>query len=588
MYTDDKTTQVVLAMLKAYGIKNIVVSPGTRNCGFAASVQSDPFFNVYSVVDERSAAYFATGLAFETDGPVVITCTGATASRNYLSALTEAFYRRLPVIALTFAHDSGNAYSLTQQHLDRSVSQNDVKLVSHSLPKVVDEKSKQTVELILNAAFIKCMYGRRGPVHIDVMYLGTKFNVPTLPEVTRAEYVSVYDLMDKKKRTAIMEELEGKKVGVFIGSHPKMSEALTAAISAFAEKYHAPVFVDHTSNYHGNNKVLIGQICDVMLTDNRPDVMIDLGSICGQYSLSRLYTNTPVWRVSDAGELQQRAGRTVRYFDCAEEFFFKQNAKAGENLVPVNYYEEIVAELEGMKLGELPFSGVFVAKHYSQKLPAGCVLHTSILNSLRSVNFFKFDESIDIICNVGGFGIDGPVSTLLGQSVSNRDRLYFGQIGDLAFFYDMNALGNRHVGGNLRILLVNNNLGVEFRVNTWLTRELGKDGIEPFIAARGHNGSAREWVQSCGFHYMSASSKEEFLEKLDEFCHPDLKHFDRPVVFEVFTSGDDEVDAVQVMRGKPKTIFGIRKGRCSFGVRLAACFIRDKQKRREFREKHSK
>jgi hypothetical protein len=81
------------------------------------------------------------------------------------------------------------------------------------------------------------------------------------------------------------------------------------------------------------------------------------------------------------------------------------------------------------------------------------------------VNFFKFDESIDVICNVGGFGIDGPVSTLLGQSVSNRDRLYFGQIGDLAFFYDMNALGNRHVGGNLRILLVNNNLGVEFRIS---------------------------------------------------------------------------------------------------------------------------
>ena len=137
-------------------------------------------------------------------------------------------------------------------------------------------------------------------------------------------------------------------------------------------------------------------------------------------------------------------------------------------------------------------------------------------------------------------------------------------------------------------MLVNNNLGVEFRVNTWLARELGKDGIEPFIAARGHNGSAREWASACGFEYMSASAKDEFLEKLDEFCHPDVNHFGKPVVFEVFTMGDDEVDAVQAMRGKAKNLQGGRKGRCSFGVRLASCFIRDKQKRREFREKHSK
>ena len=95
MYTDEKTTQIVIAMLKSYGVKNIVVSPGTCNSCFVGSIQDDPFFTLYSVVDERSAAYFATGLAAETNGPVVITCTEATASRNYISAMTEAFYRNL-------------------------------------------------------------------------------------------------------------------------------------------------------------------------------------------------------------------------------------------------------------------------------------------------------------------------------------------------------------------------------------------------------------------------------------------------------------------------------------------------------------
>ena len=323
MYTDEKTTLITIAMLKAYGIKNIVISPGTRNSGFAASIQNDSFFNVYSVVDERSAAYFATGLAFETSGPVVITCTGATASRNYLSGLTEAFYRNLPIIALTFAHETGNAYNLTQQHLDRSVSQNDVKICSVSLPKVTDGKSKQACELLLNVALTKCMYGRKGPVHIDIQYLGVKFNVPHLPEVKNSRYVSVYDILDLEACTTLVEELDGKKIGIFIGEHPKMDLALTESISRFAEKYHAPVFVDHTANYHGSNKVLVGQICDTCLTENKPDIMIDLGGVCGQYSLSRLFADVNVWRVSEMGEIRQRAGSVVRFFDCREDFFFK-------------------------------------------------------------------------------------------------------------------------------------------------------------------------------------------------------------------------------------------------------------------------
>ena len=100
-YTDEKNVQIILSLLKANGIKRIVASPGSSNSPFVASVQFDKYFEVYSSVDERSAAYLACGLAAETDEPVVISCTGATASRNYASGLTEAFYRKLPVLAIT-------------------------------------------------------------------------------------------------------------------------------------------------------------------------------------------------------------------------------------------------------------------------------------------------------------------------------------------------------------------------------------------------------------------------------------------------------------------------------------------------------
>lgn len=100
-YTDERNVQILVSLLKQHGIKRVIASPGTTNITFVECLQGDPFFEVFSSVDERSAAYMACGMAAETGEPVVLSCTGATASRNYLPGLTEAFYRKLPVLAVT-------------------------------------------------------------------------------------------------------------------------------------------------------------------------------------------------------------------------------------------------------------------------------------------------------------------------------------------------------------------------------------------------------------------------------------------------------------------------------------------------------
>ena len=100
-YTDEINTLVLVSLLKEHGIRKIIASPGTTNISFVGSVHIDPYFEVYSAVDERSAGFMACGLAEESGEPVVLTCTGATASRNYIPGLTEAFYRNLPVLAIT-------------------------------------------------------------------------------------------------------------------------------------------------------------------------------------------------------------------------------------------------------------------------------------------------------------------------------------------------------------------------------------------------------------------------------------------------------------------------------------------------------
>ncbi len=99
-YTAEQNLQMLIYLMKQHGIRKVIASPGATNITFVASIQQDPYFEIYSAADERSAAYMACGLAAESGEAVALSCTGATASRNYVPGLTEAFYRKLPVLAI--------------------------------------------------------------------------------------------------------------------------------------------------------------------------------------------------------------------------------------------------------------------------------------------------------------------------------------------------------------------------------------------------------------------------------------------------------------------------------------------------------
>ncbi len=547
MYTDDKNAQVVLALLKKFGVRKIVISPGTTNVPVARSVQNDPFFEVHSVVDERSAAYFATGLAFASGEPVVISCTGATASRNYLSALTEAYYRNLPIIALTSQHHTPDYSDFVPQVTDRTVSQNDVKRYAALLPVVKDGSDLKQCIFKVNKALTIATTNGGGPVHINLpVSPAYSFTTKTLPDYQKIDYYSA-ETMPVKKLTS---EISGKRIGVFIGSHNPFDAKTIKNISGFAKKTGAAVFYDHTSSYVGENGILTAQISDLLQTDKTPDLIIDIGAISGDYSASRLFNGVPTWRVSEDGELHNRQGVQIlqKVFNCSEGFFFGAMLDGLSGAKTTDYYKTLQKSVEKIKIPEVPLSNTYISQRLSENLPKHSIFHMSILNSLRNMDFFKLDKSILTSCNVGGFGIDGPVSTLIGQSAADRKRLAFGLIGDLAFFYDMNALGMRDIGSNVRILLVNNNNGVEFRLNKKLENQWASD-TDSYISAAGHNGSAKAWAESRGFKYLTASTKEEVDSQIKEFCNKDVNHYGAPVLFEVFTEVHNEQKAVDLIRG---------------------------------------
>lgn len=146
-YTNERNVQIVIALLKAHGIHRVIASPGTTNMTFVVSIENDPWFQIWSSVDERSAAYLACGMAAETGEPVVISCTGATASRNYMPGLTEAYYRKLPVLAITSTRGNHQVGHLIDQQIDRRNLPNDIAMESVTIPMVKDKEDERFVKL---------------------------------------------------------------------------------------------------------------------------------------------------------------------------------------------------------------------------------------------------------------------------------------------------------------------------------------------------------------------------------------------------------------------------------------------------------
>lgn len=542
-YTDERNVQIVIALLKAHGIHKVIASPGTTNMTFVVSIQNDSWFQIWSSVDERSAAYLACGMAAETGEPVVISCTGATASRNYMPGLTEAYYRKLPVLAITSTRGNHKIGHLIDQQIDRRNLPNDISMESVTVPMVKDKEDERTCEIEVNKAILALKLNGGGPSHINLYTRYSKnFGIKEIPSVNAI-------FRHTLKERNLPEIPKGKRVAIYVGSHANFSEELTKAVDKFCATYDAVVFCDHTSGYRGKYEVHYQLVCaqeQWYSPLRRVDLCIHIGEVSGdQYMIN----STETWRVSPDGALRDTFGNLRRVFMMEEEAFFNKYAKEGFDYN--DYYKGVCDDIDKVKnsIPELPFSNIWMAQQMVDILPKHCELHFGIYHSLRSWNFFKLPDGILAKCNVGGFGIDGGVSAMIGASLVNPEKLFVGIFGDLAFFYDMNVVGNRHVGNNVRILLINNGRGNEFRNYRHPCCFLGDDADE-FIAAAGHFGNkslelVKHYATDLGYEYMSASGKEEFMSNIDSFLSDE--RFDRPILFEVFTEKDDESNSLKLL-----------------------------------------
>ncbi|MDR1706510.1 MAG: 2-succinyl-5-enolpyruvyl-6-hydroxy-3-cyclohexene-1-carboxylate synthase [Prevotella sp.] len=543
MYTISKNTQIILSLLKAHGIRHIVISPGATNIPITQGVQNDPFFTCYSVVDERSAMYFAIGLYLELGVPIATSCTAAQATRNYIPGLTEAFYKHVPILAITASKHPKHTYQEYMQGPDQTSLPADAVKKTFALPYVDGKIDELHCTRMVNEAILELTHRTSGPVQLNMPENDSElgiYNVPTLPTVRVIKRYMEWDKWDTP--------LNSKKIMIVVGEHRPFTAGQTAAIEAFCKSHNAFVYVNHLSNYHGEYTVLanlaLAGMGNEAFKTYKPDILITIGGQTGDYPLyGKLamgdWHDFEHWRIAEDGNVVDTYDKLSKIFECPFELFFYRLSKNTE--MEHSYLEQWKElELSTSIPDNLPFSNAYLAQQLHCDIPKNSYLNLAILNSLRHWSFFPLDPSITCYSNVAAFGIDGCMSVFLGESVAT-DNLCFLVIGDLAFFYDMNSLGIRQLKNNVRILLVNNGCGIEFKNYNHVNYQFGKDG-DAYVAAVGHNGnSAKGWVENVGFKYLQAKNKDEFLKHKDEF----LGKSEESIVFEIFTTPEDESDALK-------------------------------------------
>lgn len=545
MFSDNRMVLQLLSLLKQYGIRRIVVSPGSRHFAFVHSLEADDFFKLYSVVDERSAAFFALGLIQQTGEIVAVTCSSGTACMNYGSAIVEAFYQRLPLLVLSSDRLPQVLNQMEDQMYDQLDTFTNCTKYQGQLPVINNSIDEWYCNRIINEGLLELTHHGNGPVHLNIPFEAhhtDKFETKEIPVVRKMDILT--SSLPSEKWRSYSEELRGKKVMIIWGQSVVMTKELEKAVTEFVDNFDAVILTDKISNCHHSHAVMNTTVVLNILKPAEkiifmPDVVITIGGnyIFNNELKSYLRTsNVKHWQVGKEDKVCDPFRKLTCIFEMEEEFFF---SVITTNSIFTNEGEYASSWLNISQLPLLPtpdYNELYVIGALMNHLPKNVDLQLANSCTIRMAHFFPTDSSVRINCNRGVNGIDGSMSTAIGFAADNlRPTFYI--TGDLSFFYDMNSLWIRHLSNKMRILLINNGGGAVMYGP--LDNEMRKT-LPPHVGA-GHYRCAQGWVESVGFKYLSAHNREEVDNAMQVLCNVDIE---QPIILEAFTEINTDINSI--------------------------------------------
>ncbi|WP_458626351.1 2-succinyl-5-enolpyruvyl-6-hydroxy-3-cyclohexene-1-carboxylic-acid synthase [Winogradskyella sp. PC D3.3] len=567
-YSKIPLSQTVITLCKTHNVKHIVISPGSRNAPLTIGFTHDDFFNCYSIVDERCAAFFALGIAQQLQEPVAVVCTSGSALLNYYPAISEAYYSNIPLVVLSADRpkhliDIGDGQTIKQKNVygEHVLYNANLKLNLKEGDSAISEKEKPIFKSIENR--LERFLGLQkdiqthneseihdaltiaklnsGPVHINCpfdepLYDTTEeLSINPKPfkiqhredKVDRFEIKSLLDVWHSAKRKMIL-------VGVL---QPNSIEAQW--IQEIADDDSIIVLTETTSNLHhedffpGIDK-LIAPLNEDDFKALQPDILITFGGLIVSKKIKMfLRTYKPAFHCHVG---LSKANDT---FFCLEKHIkLRPNTFLSTFLPLVTHHTKssykstwLAIRQKRRKLQEkylqtLPFSDFTVFNTILKSIPKQSLLQVGNSSAIRYVQLFQLAKSVDVFCNRGTSGIDGSTSTAIGASVVSEKRTTF-ITGDLSFFYDSNALWNNYIPKTFRIIVINNEGGGIFRI---LPGDKNTENFDRFFETK-HHLTAKQLSEMYGFEYIVAKDEKQLDTHLESF----FKDGKQPKLLEIFT-----------------------------------------------------
>ena len=556
MYSNKENINLLTSLLVAKGITDAVVCPGSRNAPIVHNLNEAEQITCHPVTDERSAGFYAVGLAQATGRPVVVCVTSGSALLNVAPAVAEAFYQHVPLIVVSADRPQQWIGQLDGQTLPQQGAFGPMVRRSVQLPEPHDEEERWLCGRLINEALHLATCKGCAPVHINVpvtepLFL---FDEEKLPETTpfKAHTLPTTFNVDTFKAFA-----QAKRPMVVLGQLPDGAVAtdtlrsLSQRCVVLAEPLSSPSY----NITHGDEAVRVLTSADgdnVVAPDSTdcfaPDAIVYIGGTVVSKAVRRFLrqAKAPTWVVTpNVLEVSDPLMSLTDIVECPME-------ETNTLLLTLVAATNLSAEHEAFRSRwqrlldrcgahaesyEPPFSQMATVRYFESQLEdlyEDLHVHYANSSAVRLANIYAAHR---VWCNRGVNGIEGSLSTAAGFSLGTTDKVVC-VIGDLSFFYDQNALWNGRLRGNLRIILLNNHEGGIFSTLPGLD---GSPAVHDMVAAA-HNTEARGICTQNDIGYLKATNMDEMQVGVVTLL---TQQADRPMVLEVFTDAAEDAKAMR-------------------------------------------
>jgi 2-succinyl-5-enolpyruvyl-6-hydroxy-3-cyclohexene-1-carboxylate synthase len=527
--SNKKGVQTLVMAAQHYGVEHVVICPGSRNAPFTISFNRCGLFKCHSIADERVAAFYALGMALATSKPVIVVCTSGSAGINLGPAIAEAYYLKAPLIAITADRpkawvDQGNGQTIRQEGLFENYI-----CGSYSL----DENPENADLAWMNHREISKLFNRvmqgHGPIHFNVPLSEPLYDTAALDMASslafyrRAGLSAKLEARESEEFAAQFQQ--ARKVMLLVGQMHD-DHAVSKVVTQLAALPNVVVLTETTSNIGSPSVIstidrLIMSIHSAeALKGLMPDLLITLGGMVVSKkikALLRSHKPSRHWHVNEHDEgLDTYTSLSVEVSLAAATFL---QALLHTKDIDSDYAEtwrklKTLAEAGHQTyVNSMPWSDFSAVKHILQQLKSPLTLHMANSSPVRYVQLFGAQADLIYHANRGTSGIDGSTSTAAGWAKARPHEEVLLLTGDTAFMYDSNALWNRGLPENFKIIVINNEGGGIFRI---IDGPAGTQELETFFEAH-HPANIERLASAFDLPHFHANDEAGLIHVLPRF-----------------------------------------------------------------------